>query len=551
MSDQEETFQQEIDLLSKRSSQYHAYPRPDFDNLNTYLSEISSHRSLNTSLYVGTRSTGTTSAEDFAVLLHLASHDRKAFAATPTGAAAFARHTAAQGSSILFMRGFASPKWISAIGEKQRCSPEFCRRHFNFQAFASGGRDLYSSPSLPSSSARIFQLTVPTICARNIGISGHEPEDLQQSWRLETEAMNKYFQQLRTRAKVGDSIVRNCLLLSKEEYVLEQTITVEVGPSQLPHESWRVFVWLDSGKDISESLEGPWSPRPGTRAWETYFLPVIVHQATEFTARASTDAALLIPSDGPAKLGQASRENPDPDEAWRAAQNITLLPFYYGSHLDKNIAQVDALYALSELFQFVASAEVQFLNLLDKRIAHELSFVGVDSGMYHSVSLLNLTYINMQLKKHAQNLTDTIGILRNRDALDWPRANQCDHAEQTAVLLLVDFEYLLHRAETLARECEQGMDTLANSSVLEEARRSTELNMVVHRLTIIGTIFIPLSFVCSAWGMNFEEMGSGSQPMWMLAATIGPVVLFAYAVYRWDAAKRLYRRTITKSRTRI
>jgi hypothetical protein len=42
--------------------------------------------------------------------------------------------------------------------------------------------------------------------------------------------MAKYFKQLRTKAKVADSVVRKCLILSKQEYVLEQTITVEVWP---------------------------------------------------------------------------------------------------------------------------------------------------------------------------------------------------------------------------------------------------------------------------------------------------------------------------------
>jgi len=85
--------------------------------------------------------------------------------------------------------------------------------------------------------------------------------------RLELEAMTKYFKQLCTKAKVVDSVVRKRLLLSKQEYVLEQTVSIEVGP---PGDNWRAIIWLDSGRDLSQSVRGPWNPQPGTRARETY-----------------------------------------------------------------------------------------------------------------------------------------------------------------------------------------------------------------------------------------------------------------------------------------
>lgn len=91
------------------------------------------------------------------------------------------------------MRGYGSPKWLNTIGQKHRVDPELWRRHLEYPAFVFGGRDQHLSPSLPSSSARIFQMTIPTICSRNVGISGYEPEDLQEARRLESEAMSRYF----------------------------------------------------------------------------------------------------------------------------------------------------------------------------------------------------------------------------------------------------------------------------------------------------------------------------------------------------------------------
>ena len=60
--------------------------------------------------------------------------------------------------------------------------------------------------------------------------------------------MARCFRRLRAEAMVPDSVVRKCLTLSKQRYVLEQAITVEVGPSD-DLGNWRAIVWLDNSRD--------------------------------------------------------------------------------------------------------------------------------------------------------------------------------------------------------------------------------------------------------------------------------------------------------------
>jgi hypothetical protein len=80
---------------------------------------------------------------------------------------------------------------------------------------------------------------------------------------------------------------------------------------------------------------------------------------------------------------------------------------------------------------------------------------------------------------------------------------------------------------------------LVNSSALEGSRRSVSTAISVSRLTIIGTIFIPMSFITSVWGTNFREFGSGSRPVWMLFASMVPLILLSYLIYNWDTLKKL------------
>lgn len=529
----ERRFARNIEDLSKRSCQSHTYPRPDLANISNYLNEVNSY-----ALKRGQTGSSPRKTESFVVVNKLANpHNQNLqFEASATGLEDFAAlDPASSGPSLLFLRGFASSQWLNTIGDTYHVSPELFRRHLAFQAFTSGTRDLHSLPPLPSSSGRIFQLTIRTICCRNLGALGYEPEDLEMSRSNNAAAMNTYFQQLRNRADVADSVVRRCLLLSKQEYVLEQTITVEVGP---PGDNWRIIVWLDNGRDLAQSVPGPWNPLPGTRPWETYFLPIIVdHGSAPFGTSDTLPLAhhFSVPGDF----------TPQHGEEWKAAQNICHLPFQYGENLDDELASQDALYALSELLHFSASATVQYLNFLGQKMHHELSFIGRrDIIQSNSASLLNLKYIKTLLASQSRDLLEIIGILRSRHSLDWPRLDGVSTTEKRALLLLADFEHLLERSETLARECERGMSTLADSSVLEEARRSAELAMTVGKLTMIGTIFIPLSFVCAVWGTNFEELGSGSQPIWMLFATSVPVLLLVFAMYRWESLKQWRRKAM-------
>lgn len=535
------TFQRGVELLSQQSTKSHVYPRPDFTSLCQYLKSPAVQRPAFETLSLNSAIPEDDITSNFAVIHNLATGSRTLFGPSSSHIAEFAANKDVPEAMLLFLRGFPSPQWLNVIGNKHGASPDLYQRHLQYKTFTGRGRDLCSSPSLPSSSSRVIQLTVSTICARSGWGSRYEPEDLQEARRQESDAMGKYFLQLRNKAKVADSVVRKCLLLSKQERVLEQTISIDVGQSE---KGWRAIVWLDSGKDLSLGIEGPWVPPPTSRPWETYFFPVIIHQTTTglpCDSLTPTSPLLLTNSD------QTTNGNKKPLAEWKAAQNICLLPFQYGAQLDKELARQDALYALSEVFRFAAFSEVQFLNLIHNCIEHELSFVALqDVDRRNAFSLLNLKYIKTQLASHARNLAETVSTLENRHTLDWPRAPSSTAADQAAALLLTDFKYLLQRADDLARECEQGMTTLTNSSILEESRRSTENAMRVQKLTVLATIFIPLSFTCSFWGMNFAELGTGTVHLWAWFATGAPIIMFCFIVYHFDVLLRWYHRTKSK-----
>ncbi|OAT13581.1 hypothetical protein BDBG_08754 [Blastomyces gilchristii SLH14081] len=536
-------FRREVEALSQQSSQRNVYPRPDLYILDKYLKSSPNSRFAPNDPNISSTATDEGVTSNFVVMHDIKEGTNAAFGSKPHDIDNFAL-VPKKKPHLLFMRGYGSTQWLATIGEIYKINPELYRRHLSFEPFSSGTQEFYSSPALPSSSVRIFDLTISTVYCRNVADTAYEPEDLQEARKLQARALDQYFKQFCDRVQLADSVVRKCLLLSKREYVLEQTITIEVRHRE---ETCHAIVWLDSGKDLSHSVQGPWSPLSGTRPWETRFVPVIVHQAVDARSHSTLDRS--EPVMGSRSVPTSSENNPPPsrqETEWRAAQNICLLPFQYGSMIDREVAEQDALYAVSEVFQFAASSELQFLNLLHGRIKHELSFTGEQQKMGRrndAVSLLNLRFIKTQLISHAQRLAETVRTLETCDLLGWQRDQESPKAQQRARLLLSDFGYLLQRAEGLARECDSGIDTLVNSSILEESRRSTENAIRVQKLTVLATIFIPLSFVCTVWGMNFQELGSGTQPVWMWFVTAGPVILVSLLMYHFDTLIHLLRTT--------
>ncbi|RDW93966.1 uncharacterized protein DSM5745_01288 [Aspergillus mulundensis] len=511
------------------------YSRPDLNNLRSYLNGNAVGRPESPP------GCGEANAEIFAVSHTIATGTSTLFEASLDGRREFEASGAPDTPTILFLRGFPSPEWLNVISRTHQASSELYHRHLDC-LIAQIRRDYFSKPPIPSSSARVFQLMIPTICSRHTDDAIHasdarigepediiaEPESLREERQLQARSMRNYITELPKNAKVADSVVRKYHILSREFSVLEQMISVDVSP---PGSDWRAIVWLDTGRDLADSFEGPFGPRPGSPAWQTFFYPVIVHHADGMH-----DGTPYGATQGPSDAPSSSRACPEPltdeQKRWKAAQNISRLPFEYGSRLNRRFASHDALYALSEIFQFAATAQSQYLNFLETRIELELSTVGTESGVKnHSVSLVNLQYVKALLTSFAQNVAETVNLLQNRDFLHWSRAEDTTGTDRVANMLRADFQHLQQRAKTLRRECDQGMATLANSSSLDETRRSAQIAFSVKGLTIIGTIFIPLSFVCSVWGMNVKELGSGNRSIWMWVATALPVAFLTYVAY--------------------
>lgn len=84
---------------------------------------------------------------------------------------------------------------------------------------------------------------------------------------------------------------------------------------------------------------------------------------------------------------------------------------------------------------------------------------------------------------------------------------------------------------------ETNRDILSSMADMYLSASSYQLNMVMKVLTIISTIFIPLTFICSIYGMNFKFMPELEQP-WGYPAVLALMLLLAIGMLVYFKQKK-------------
>lgn len=172
----------------------------------------------------------------------------------------------------------------------------------------------------------------------------------------------------------------------------------------------------------------------------------------------------------------------------------------------------DPLYALAEVFRLCASSENQFLRLLETTISYDTDYKSLQGKC---PTLSNLLYCRSILSVHSERLKETIKwIKRYMSRNDLRTSIEDDHlrTEANAVIndLLTDFEHLVHKADSLSGRFDTGMAVIGNNAMLNESRKAIVQARRVERLTFFASIFVPLSFTTSLFGMNVSQLGTGN-----------------------------------------
>lgn len=429
---------------------------------------------------------------------------------------------------VLFMHGYLSPEWILAVGWLCNVDPEFWLRHFDFRAPLTEPT-YFTTPALPSSAGNIIRLRIPSIGRRtvvgSIGQSGIEHLRDRSSMEMEQYASN-----IRDAVGIntGDSIVRTFAVHDEANYSLEQDMSLCVN--KFGNDGWVAVVWSDCGHDLSLGPPGPWSsPLLRAHSWQTSINPTVLHKP---------GIAL--------KTQVLSQQVP---KSQKFAQSAPALSTYYGRLHDQKLASQDALYALNDVFNFTAFATSQYLNMIEQKIVSEMSqnrkpdSVEGSHEERHAWTLSNLLYSQNILNDHIRRLKENVSSLEGGSGTRWPRATEekaRSKANAATETLLIDYRYLLERAQTLSGMCDRGIDIAGNNAMITESRIALDQSRRVNKLTFLAFLFIPASFTTSLFGMNFSQFGQGDLSIWIWAVVLVPTyivsifVLYAEPKVVWE-----------------
>jgi hypothetical protein len=283
-----------------------------------------------------------------------------------------------------------------------------------------------------------------------------------------------------------------------------------------------VIVWLDSGGDLCDSPIGPWL-KSAEAKFHTYFRHIYQHEE---------NIATLAAVDGTGStVGQ--RDNQDHSGPF---QSIRMLPLSYGSSLDPSIASVDPFYALREVFSFAAASHIEFLNtiasILDSSIT-ELPDPEADTTTSFQETLVHCQRI---LEWHVHKVSEMADMIKNRDFLGWPTSHH-EAAVKSALFLERDFDYVLQHSRALWEKCQRELTAITNHANFTEARRGIEQGNRVFRITLLASIYVPLSFSCAMFGMNLFQFDRYWHGYVVWALTTCPVFLCTVLIMDLDKGK--------------
>jgi Mg2+ and Co2+ transporter CorA len=120
-------------------------------------------------------------------------------------------------------------------------------------------------------------------------------------------------------------------------------------------------------------------------------------------------------------------------------------------------------------------------------------------------------------------------------------------AQESKDAVTADYQFLLSRYRQLSIHYQEAISVLVSATSLAESQKQITLATQVTKLTILATIFLPLSYCTSIFGMNFIELDHLSIWIWVVVTV--SVGLATFAVYQWDERHRWWElwSTLTKA----
>jgi magnesium transporter len=147
-----------------------------------------------------------------------------------------------------------------------------------------------------------------------------------------------------------------------------------------------------------------------------------------------------------------------------------------------------------------------------------------DNETIHAIHHLKLSMLT--LKKYIWPMREIISCLAKGES---------ELIREATIIYLRDvYDHIIHAIDTV----ETTRDMLAGMLDIYLSSLSNRLNQVMKVLTIIATIFIPLTFIAGVYGMNFKNMPEldwqwGYPMAWGIMVTVAGIMMLYFKRKKW------------------
>jgi hypothetical protein len=264
------------------------------------------------------------------------------------------------------------------------------------------------------------------------------------------------------------------------------------------------IVCSDNGRDLHKSPAGPWLGSDFVGFYTRTF-PVPEHHLWDLARRGRS-----TPTASGASSTSILKELP---------QSLGLLRNNFTDGQDIATMHEDPMYAMNRIFSLFVCSEAHNLAFLAQQIDIYTVHTEASTEVADTETLSKILHCRQLLERHVEELRYVLRVTRSSGQLTNEIVNSA------AAMLNEDLLYLIERAVSLRNRSETSINLLMSVASIGEARRSVAQNKNLFRFTIIASVYVPLTFVATIFGMNFRQFGQGELSVWIYFAVSAPVLI--------------------------
>lgn len=288
------------------------------------------------------------------------------------------------------------------------------------------------------------------------------------------------------------------------------------------------MVWIDAGADLADSCIGPWLSSPyGTAS--VHFRPLALYNPdTFYWLRDQAEP----PTEGYPKVHTS-----------KLPQTISALVRTYGESLNPEVMAEDPIYALHEVFSLISVSRAYYLDMIASVLNTAIAERSSKSSKKRTDTREVLIHSHRLLEHHCEQICNSLESLKSLQLAGLPRSDSAV-AQSALARIVQDHEYLRMSAERMMARCSNESTIIMSEIGAEEARRGIDQSRSTHKVTVLAAVYVPLSFACSVFGMNFVTINDIHQgfKLWAIVTILVLFLSFLLLVWDLDAIKSTWYR---------